>query len=189
MVGLSDGIVNKRVPKNRFKAELVGVDVITWLYKISADTADFRHGDTIVEIQVFRVVFKGDQIIKRELAAIQKEIPYPILFIAHGKSYFMVEGELLESDKQFIDGDALTIERRSAKLTELYDDIASAFVAIAPKVDENIAELAVRYKQLRAIERALDVLQRKVDAEKQPNKRIELNEELKRLKAEKEQLL
>lgn len=189
MIDLSRAkLFNRRVHKNRFKAGLANVDTIRWLYKISAGTADFRYGDAITEIQVFEVVFKNGQVVKRELMAIQKEIPYPILFLSHGKSYFIVEGELLESDRQFIDGDMLLIERRSAKLTELYEDIAAAFISIKRGEAESIAELVARYKKLQELEKELAILQRKVDTEKQPNKRIELNEELKRLKTERENL-
>jgi len=190
MIDLSRAkLFNRRVHKNRFKIELANVDTIKWLYKISAGTADFRYGDAITEIQIFEVVFKSEQVVKRELVAIQKKIPYPILFISHGKSYFIVEGELLESDRQFIDGDMLLVERRSAKLTELYEDIAAAFIPMKRGEVESIAELVARYKRFMAMEREISKLQHKVDSEKQPNKRIELNEELKRLKAERDDLI
>lgn len=188
MIDLSRAKVNKPVPKNRFKAELSDVAAIKWLYKISADTADFRRGDEITEIQVFAVAFKSEAINKRDLALIQKAIPYPILFTARGKSYFTVEGETFESDKVFLSGDALTLQRRSAKLTELCEDIAAAFIPIERRAAESIADLAERYKRLQAIEREIGTLQRKVDTEKQPNKRIEMNEELKDLKKEQEDL-
>ena len=189
MIDLSRAkLFNRRVHKNRFKAGLSNVDTIRWLYKISAGTADFRYGDAITEIQVFEVVFKNGQVVKRELMAIQKEIPYPILFVSHSKSYFIVECELLESDRKFIDGDMLLVERRSAKLTELYEDIAAAFIPIKRGEAESIAELVAMYKRFMAMEREISKLQHKVDSEKQPNKRIELNEELKRLKVEKETL-
>jgi hypothetical protein len=184
MIDLSNAKFNRRVPKKRFKAELTNVDTVIWLYKISAGTADFRYGDMIEEIQVFEVVFKNELVVKREFVVIQRRIPYPILFISHGKSYFIVEGELLESDRLFIDGDNLALERRSAKLTELYEDIAAAFIPIKRGKAESIAELVARYRRLREQEKKIKILQRKVDAEKQPNKRIELNENLKRLKAE-----
>jgi len=188
MIDLTSAKVNKRIPKNRFKTELSDIDTVTWLYKISPDTAGFRHGDEITEIQIFAAVFKSGAANKCELSAIQKAIPYPILFTAHGKSYFTLEGELFESEKEFLRSDTLNIERRSAKLTELYEDIAEAFIPIQRRTAENIADYVVRYKRLSAIERNIARLQSKVDNEKQPNKRIELNEELKQLKAEREEL-
>ena len=188
MVDLSKAKVGKRIPKNRFKAELAAVDTVTWLYKISPETADFRRGDGIEEIQVFSVAFKDGRADKKELAAMQRAIPYPILFIAGGKSYFTVEGEQFESDKGFLSGDALTLEQRSAKLTDLYDDIASAFVPIGRRQSETTTELVARYKELVALSKEISSLQSKVDGEKQPNKRIEQNERLKELKAAKEAL-
>ena len=189
MIDLSRAKVNKRVPKNRFsKASLTDVDTITWLYKISPDTADFRHGDEIVEIQIFSVIFKGEKTNMRDLAAIQKAISYPILFTVHTKSYFIIDGEPFESDKNFLDGDYLTIERRSAKITDLYDDIAAEFIPIERKAGESISDTAARYKALQAIDREIDSLQRKVNNEKQTNKRFEYNERLKKLRGERGEL-
>lgn len=184
MVDLSHAKVNKPVPKNRFKAELSGVAQVRWLYKISPDTADFRRGDEVTEIQVFSVTFKDGSVKKWELAAIQKEVPYKILFLVHGKSYAVIEGELFELDKQFLSEDILNIERRSAKLEDLYEDIATAFIPIARKTGESLADTVSRYKALQSIDREIESLQCKVDNEKQTNKRFEYNEKLKRLRAE-----
>ncbi|MDR3186601.1 MAG: DUF4391 domain-containing protein [Christensenellaceae bacterium] len=142
----------------------------------------------MTEIQVFAVSFKSGAANKRDLATIQKAIHYPILFTADGKSYFTIDGETFESDKEFISGDMLTIEKRSAKLTELYEDIAAAFISINRRTAESIADFTARYKRLQVLEREIARLQSKVNNEKQPNKRIEINEELKRLKAEQEVL-
>lgn len=188
MVNLLNAKVNKRVPKNRFKAELEDVLVITWLYKISADTADFRHGDEITEIQIFGVSFKDGAVEKKDLAAIQRAVPYKILFLAEGKWYASIEGELFESDKQFLDGDTLTIEQRSAKLTDLYEDIAAAFIPISRRAAESIPEQVARYKTIQTLAREIETMQRKVDNEKQTNKRFEYNEQLKKLRTQREEL-
>ena len=111
-----------------------------------------------------------------------KNILYPILFTAHGKSYFTVEAELFESDKEFLCGDALNIERRSAKLIELYEDISEAFIPIKCRTAESIADFVVRYERLQTLERETSARQSKVDNEKQPNKRIEQNLNIKAIK-------
>lgn len=211
MIDLSRAKVNKPVPKNRFKAELLDVAQVRWLYKISPDTADFRHGDQIAEIQVFTVVFKSGKANKSDLAAIQKAISYPILFTVSAKAleptseasgnaytdicergrfakgatfYFIVEGEVFESDKELLNGDTLTIERRSAKLTDLYEEIATAFLPIERRAAESLADTVNRYKALQTIDREIERLQVKVDNEKQTNKRFEYNEGLKALREE-----
>ena len=189
MIDLSRAKVNKRIPKNRFKAVLSDVDTIMWLYKISADTAEFRHGDAIVEIQIFAVTFKSGKVNKRELIAIQKAIPYSVLFLSHKKSYYIIEGELFESGKQFIEGDSLTIMQRSSKLTDLHEDIAAEFVPIPKRESEDIAQHVARHKQIEALDREITSLQRKVDNEKQPNTRFELNNKLKELQAERSILI
>jgi len=183
MIDLSRAKVNKRIPKNRFnKAELLDVDTITWLYKISPDTAEFRHGDEIDEIQIFNVSFKGGKVNKKDFFAIQKAIPYSILFLSHGRSYYIIEGELFESGKRFLDGDTLMLEQWSAKLTDLHENIAESFMPINRKATESIAEFLIRFKSLQMIERTIMQLQSKVDNEKQPNKRFEYNDKIKQLR-------
>lgn len=190
MIDLSRAKVNKRIPKNRFnKAVLTDVDTIMWLYKISADTASFRHGDEIDEIQIFNVSFKGGKVNKKELTTIQKAIPYKVLFYVHDKWYYIIEGELFESGKRFLDGDNLMIERRSAKLTDLYEDIAAEFIPIQKRKDESVTVHVARYKSIVALEKEMASLKRRVDNEKQPNIRFELNDQLKELQSEKNKLI
>jgi len=181
--------VNKTVPKNRFKAELSDVQSIRWLYKISPETADFRHGDEITEIQIFEISFKSGTANKKELAAIQKAIPYSVLFLAYSKFYYTIEGELFESETQFLQGDNLAIERRSSKLTDLHEDLATKFIPIPQRASEGIPRLVERYRRLTALDKEIAALQRRVDNEKQPNIRFELNDKLKALKAERQGLI
>ncbi|GHV02662.1 hypothetical protein FACS1894211_14520 [Clostridia bacterium] len=187
MVNLKRAKVNKRIPKNRFKGDLSAVELVTWLYKISLETADFRKAGDLAEIQIFEVKFKADAIDKKAFAAIQKAIPYPIIFAAGAKNYTIAEGTLFEADA-IVAGDELQIERRSSLISDLYDDIIKHFVPIAKRMGENTSEFIARYSIIKGLERDIASLQKRVDTEKQPNKRIQLNEELKRLKADKEAL-
>jgi len=190
MIDLRRALYDKRLPKNLFKIPLDKVDTIRWVYKIAHDTADFRHGDEIKEIQILSVTFKDGKIDKSELVAIQKAAPHPILFTAYDKWYMVIDGEPfdLSADRQgarqLLDGNILLIERRSAKLTDLYEDLAAQFIPIDKRPSESITDTVARYKRLQTLEREIDTMQRKVDNEKQTNKRFEYNEQLKRLRAE-----
>jgi hypothetical protein len=187
MIPLEGAKVNKRIPKNRFQGDLSEVEQITWLYKISLETADFRKAGDLSEIQIFEVKFKGGEPDKKAFAAIQREIPYPIIFAAGAKNYMVIEGMLLEADAIAADG-ALQIERRSSLISDLYGDIIERFVPIEKRAGENISEFIARYAIIKELDRDIAALQRRVDGEKQPNKRIEQNERLKELKAAKEAL-
>lgn len=190
MIDLTHAKVNKRVPKNRFsKAALSDVETITWLYKISSDTAEFRHDDDIEEIQVFAVNFKNGIVNKKDFFIIQKAIPYNILFLSHDRIYYIVEGELFESDKKLLDRDVLLIEQRSARLIDLQESIAEKFIFLKRRALESIPELVIRFKNLKRMEREILQLQRKVDNEKQPNIRLELNDKLKEMRMQQEILI
>lgn len=82
-------IVNKVIPKNSFDAyttykqkklftELV--QRITWTHKLSTETTNLP-GKDIKEIQIFKIELKTQESIDSLLLAIDKAIPYPIIFV------------------------------------------------------------------------------------------------------------
>ena len=186
MIQLSRAKVNKRIPKNRFGGDLGCIDTIVWAYKISPDTTDLHAGNTVEEFQIFEITPKAAGVKPQALKAIQKEIPYPILFITSTLNYFAIEGEIMESGKKFLENDTLLLDVKSTKLTDLYEAIAEAFITTARRSGETIPQLIARKNAITKLDKDIANLQRKTDSEKQPNKRIELNNELKKLKVTKE---
>jgi len=189
MIQLSRAKVNKRIPKNRFNGDLAGVEAIVWAYKISSDTTDLHAGESLGELQIFEITPKAAGITPKALKVIQKEIPYPILFITPAKSYFAVEGEMLESSKEWLGDETLQLDCASTKLQDLYATIAEAFITTPRRSGETILQLLTRQKANCKLDKDIASLQKKVDSEKQPNKRVELNDVLKQLKAQKKELL
>jgi hypothetical protein len=56
------------------------VEQITWGYKLAPETINIPSTEAISEIQVFQVSLKSSQLDHRVLQAIDKAIPFPILF-------------------------------------------------------------------------------------------------------------
>lgn len=56
------------------------VEQITWAYKLAPETINIPSTEAISEIQVFRVSLKSSQLDHRILQAIDRAIPFPILF-------------------------------------------------------------------------------------------------------------
>ena len=82
-------IVNKVIPKNSFdtyttaKQKKLFTDLvqrITWTHKLSTETTNLP-GKDIKEIQIFKIELKAQESIDSILLAIDKAIPYPIIFV------------------------------------------------------------------------------------------------------------
>ncbi|AMX03914.1 DUF4391 domain-containing protein [Microbulbifer thermotolerans] len=56
------------------------VDQIIWAFKLSPETLNISATKTVSEIQIFRIALKGPQLDQRVLQAIDRAIPFPILF-------------------------------------------------------------------------------------------------------------
>jgi hypothetical protein len=82
-------IVNRVIPKNSFDAYTTAkqkklladlVQRITWTHKLSLETTNLP-GKGIKEIQIFKIELKTQEKIDSILLAIDKAIPYPIIFV------------------------------------------------------------------------------------------------------------
>ena len=63
-----------------------------------------------MDIDSFIKIYGESKFVSKGMHTVIPECNTCMLFTVHGKSYLVAEGELLESNKQFIDGAALTIE-------------------------------------------------------------------------------
>ena len=83
---------NKRIPKTKFYEHIElgrkikdsfvqDIDSIIWANKIAPSTVNFAAGETVSEIQVFRIILKQSDFNKDILKTIDEQIPYHILFI------------------------------------------------------------------------------------------------------------
>ena len=63
--------------RERFVSE---VQEINWAYKLAASTINLPATDAVPEIQIFQILAKGEDVSEPVLAAIDKSIPFPIIF-------------------------------------------------------------------------------------------------------------
>lgn len=84
--------VNKIIPKNKFyeKADISNslkesfvndIEKIVWANKLSPKTLNIAEGSTIKEIEVFHIKLKTSKFNEKILEAIDKSIPYYILYV------------------------------------------------------------------------------------------------------------
>ena len=210
MLGLSKSTeFNKRIPKQKFYENLsvtpamkrVFIDqikVIYWRNKIAATTMNLAAGDTVTEVEVFEVKLATPQLDISVLRQIDKEIPYHIVFLleydgkyqawtayketaAYGNNAFKVgtyyHTEWLPESELPLKVDGLNIDK-------VYENFVRQIAgdALQAENNETLKESVERDAKRKQIEKQIVTLQSKIRKEKQLNKQMKLNAELKRLK-------
>jgi hypothetical protein len=116
------------------------------------------------------------------LPAIAKAIPYKILSLLT----FGDEAQAWITDRFTLAG--FTLKFEGLNLDTVYENLARQTSGGRLDAESGIAEAVERDKRRQKLERDIAALEIKVLREKQLNKQVELNNELKRLRAELERL-
>ncbi|MDP3058672.1 MAG: DUF4391 domain-containing protein [bacterium] len=167
------------------------IESVVWRNKLDDSTMGVTVGETAKEIQVFEIALRQKALDKRVLPAIAKAIPYKILFVltfdGEAQAWMEVFGVFYNTDWVSLDGFILKFE--GLNLDVMYASLARQISGGRLGVVGDIAEAVDRDKQRTKLEREIAVLEEKVMREKQFNRQVELNGELKRLRTELEGLI
>ncbi len=203
----------KRIPKQKFydnisiSPELKRVfaeqiAAIFWSNKISPDTLNVAAGDTVDEIEVFTVKLNQSSLDTRVLQQIDKQIPYHIIFLlkykdrlqawigykeaaASGSNAFKVSRyyhtDWMTEDELHLSIDGLNMEA-------VYESLVRQIAGDKLQADsgESLKESVERDEKKKQLERQIAALENKMRREKQLNRQMEMNAELKRLRKERE---
>jgi hypothetical protein len=179
------------------------VEQIVWKYKLSPDTLRLSPADGIQEIQVFEIALKRSEISLRVLETIDRAIPYPVIYrlcrgqrVRHvaafkrpaqdGSQKWMI-GEYYQTPwtKDAASHNPLPL---SLNLKSLYDQMMRAFIALPAREGEQLSELVEREYRVRQFQRQLSQLETKLRSEKQFNRKVDINTEIRSLIKELENL-
>ena len=193
--------VNRRVAKEKLyqNAALVPqtremikdqIDSVFWRNKLADSTMAISAGETVAEIQIFEIQLRQRELDKRVLPAIAKAIPYKILFILvfgdEAQVWIEASGTFYNTDWQPLGG--FTLKFEGLNLDAVYENLARQISGGRLGTDGDIEEAVDRDKKRQKLERDIAALGKRLLREKQFNKQVELNGELKRLKKELEEL-
>lgn len=187
-------------PSKRVKELFVAqVGEIIWKYKLAPETINLPPRNGIHEIQVFELALRTPQLDPAVLLAIDKAIPFPLVFqLTHeGQIRFAAAYKrpseadaakwVIESSFQ-TEPQPLAAERPplpvALDLAGLYEQIVRRHIPLAPRAGESIADHVARYNALLAKQRAQRQLESRFAQEKQFNRKVELNAQLRELNAE-----
>ena len=166
------------------------IDSVFWRNKLADSTMAISAGETVAEIQIFEIQLRQRELDKRVLPAIAKAIPYKILFILvfgdEAQLWIEASGTFYNTDWQPLGG--FTLKFEGLNLDAVYENLARQISGGRLGTDGDIEEAVDRDKKRQKLERDIAALGKRLLREKQFNKQVELNGELKRLKKELEEL-
>jgi hypothetical protein len=181
----------------RLKQLLVDqVEEIIWKYKLSPETINLPASGSINEIQVFEIRLRTREFEPDLLQAIDKAIPFPLAFqlIDESKACSAVAYKRpseADSSKWVTEGLFVTPFYSTPfkeqplpvalNLAILYEHMVRAHIPLAARSGEGLAEQVVRFNELEAKKRAKEQLEFRLSQEKQFNRKVELNAELRKI--------
>lgn len=197
---------NKRIPKQKFydnlnvtpaikQAFTEQIKTIYWKNKIAPSTTNLAEGVQVNEIQIFEIKLNSPSLDESVLKLIDKEIPYHILFILNyeekyqlwigykeesgGNTAFKVSGyyhtEWTENPQ---------IEIQGLDMDKVYENFVRQIAGDRLSADncENLQKSIEKEQQRQALQKQIEKLKKAIKREKQFNRQIEMNTELKNLK-------
>ena len=169
------------------------VDQIVWKYKLAPETINLGVTKEVTEIQVFGVALRAGALDEEVLRAIDKAIPFPLFFeLTHGgkrkaiaaykrpsgaDSAKWVVSEYFESDWESEDKQRAPLPT-ALNLGSLYDRLLSALMPDQVGTSEPLEARVLRTEELRAKSREVERIKGRLSREKQFNKRVAINAEL-----------
>lgn len=202
-------IVAKNVPKNAFykraKAQRTtalrtflteAFESILWLYKLHPSTLNIADGQQVHEIDVFYCKMSTTHIDERLLSEIDMLLPRHTLYIMdrdRSTDLMMfpktinVQGHIVQNGKMEtwtnVDLSATPLTITGHDMDMLYGDFLGKLSHLNTRTEAEYAKAAEQRQQQELLKRQYAALQKKIKNEKQFSRQLEMNRELKALKA------
>ena len=169
--------------------------------KIAASTTNLATGNDVTELEVFEIRLNSPVLDDGLLRQIDREIPYHILFLLEyqgkyqtwigykeaatsGNKAFKVNGYY---HTEWLAEDELPLKLEGLSVDAVYENFVRQIAGDKLKSEtsgESLKESVARDEQKQALQKQIDTLKAKIRKEKQLNKQMEMNNELKKLKKE-----
>jgi len=175
------------------------VESITWAYKLAPESINLPATPEVPEIEVFEIALKRPDISHAVLRCIDKAIPFPILFVLrHGGRSQPIAAYKRPSDAasgQWVLGDYHAapwqpddVPRHgvpvAVDLQGLYEQLLRQHLAMPARAGETLRDQLDRLAQLQAKQAAADKLESRLTLEKQFNRKVEINAQLRTIRSE-----
>lgn len=179
------------------------VEKIVWSYKLSPETINLPAKDKIQEIQIFTIVLRTGMLKYEVLSTIDKAIPSPIFFVLEFEKrirYVAAYKRQNDADKRkwvmsrYFESNWMSDDTGRVALPvvldlgTLYHAILRSVIPFSARKNETLDELVFQSERLKIKEQELVRLKARLKRERQFNRKVEINAELRNLKKEIEEL-
>ena len=210
MFGFPDSTeFNKRIPKQKFyenievssslrRVFVEQIKIVYWRNKLAVSTLNIASGESVTEIEVFEVRLTEPILEETVLRQIDKEIPYHILFVltCEGKVQAWIgykEAAVSGSNAfkvnryyhtEWMSENELRFSIDGLNMDAVYENLVRQIAGeiLQTNSNESLKESVERDEERRRFEKQIAALENKIRKEKQLNRRMEMNTELKLLK-------
>jgi hypothetical protein len=173
------------------------VEQIVWAFKLAPETLHLPERPGVPEIQVFSIQLKTPELHRDVLRSIDGAIPFPIVFelAFEGKTQVIASYKRpYETDASrwvlsgyfasewFPAGCERTAMPIALHLGGLYEQLLHRLIPLPARPQETMAELVARVEQAQAKQREVDKTSARLAKEKQFNRKVEINAQLRQLK-------
>ena len=209
--------VNTRIPKQKFYENLSvkpavkrffveQIKAIVWRKKIAPSTMNLAAGEAVTEIEVFEIKLNGPGLDESVLRQIDQGIPYHILFLLEYEGKYQAWTAYKEAAEAgnnafkvgpyyhtgWLSEEALPLSVDGLDTDAVYEGFVRQIRGDSERgirdSELSLRELVERDERRKQLQKQIAALQNKVRTEKQLNKQVQLNKELKRLKNKVEEL-
>lgn len=206
---------NKRIPKQKFYENLdvtpalrrvfvEQIKAVYWKNKLAATTLNIAAGESVTEIEVLEVRLTQPQLDESVLKQIDREIPYHILFLltCDGKAQAWIgyKESAATGNKAFkvnryyhtpwLSQEKLHFTVDGLDMDAVYESLVRQIAGDTLQADtgESLKQSVERDEKKKLLEKQIAALESKIRKEKQLNRQMEMNAELKKLRRELEVL-
>ncbi|MCJ8314347.1 MAG: DUF4391 domain-containing protein [Saccharospirillaceae bacterium] len=182
------------------------VEKVTWWFKLAPKTLNIPVVENtksycVQEIQIIKLELKNQTLNEKYLMAIDKGIPSPLIFELHvtnGNTHlvqvkacfkFALEDGLKNHLKQYYQSDWLHQTTRAelplaTNMNNLYERLLMPLLPFNKTIDETLPQYVLRITLMKKVESQIKKLEKQLINEKQFNRKVELNQQLREIKQE-----
>ena len=181
------------------------VKTIYWRNKIATTTLNLAPGTDVTEIEVFEVKLTEQSLDEGMLRQMDKEIPYHILFLLEYQGRYQAWIGYKEASTsgtaafkvnkyyhtEWMEEDDLPVKLEGLDIDSVYENFVKQIAGDklqAVGVGESLRDTVAREEEKELLRKQIANLQAKIKKEKQLNKQMQFNSELKKLKKKIEEL-
>ncbi|HMO15666.1 MAG TPA: DUF4391 domain-containing protein [Pirellulaceae bacterium] len=198
-------IYNYAKPSRSVRERFVNeVDQIVWKHKLSPETLNLPSTKTAPEIQIFGITLRTDDLSESVLRTIDKAISFPIFYELNHQGKCKISAAYkrpseTDSSSWVVDSyfesewQPETTARQplpvALNLGSLYEQMLRQLITLPARADESLKALVERNNQLRSKQSEFRKVEQQLSREKQFNRKVELNRELRMCQQEIDRLM